>query len=469
MTRRAKGSLMTDGTAAPASDPGPRPAPHPRSAPDPRPVPHPLLDRVDWAAAGREAAAILSAYVRIDSSHPRGRTVETADFLEEIVRGAGVEIRRYPTPDADKVNLVARLRAERPTGKAIVLSNHMDVVQAVASDWTFDPFSGEVANGYVYGRGTLDMKGMGVMELVTVLLLKRLGVELTRDVVLLCTSDEEIGSTLGAHFMADNHFEALDPGFVLDEGGSGMRGFFSQGDVFAVSVGEKRIMWVKMIARAEPGHASAPWDEAATHRLVRAADRILSRLAEERAAGPVAEMIGRLGGERARAEIRAYRATAPLLRDTISLTMWEGGYKINVIPERAEMSLDCRILPDTDPEAFIDSLERIVDDPAISFEVGWPNAPAATAPWDPASPFAVIEQACRAHVPDGIVTPSLFVAGTDARFFRQRGVPAYGLVPCVFTADDLKGYHGIDERLSLDNLTLGTKIILDLTARLATA
>ena len=367
------------------------------------------------------------------------------------------------------MNLAAWLRAERPVGKAIALSNHMDVVQAVASDWTFDPFSGEISDGYVYGRGTLDMKGMGIMELLSVLLLKRLGVELQRDILLMCTSDEEIGSTLGAQLLVDQHYADLDPAFVLDEGGSGMRGFFSQGDVFAVSVGEKRIIWMKMIARAEPGHGSQPWDESATHRLVRAADRILSQLTEEHAAGAVAEMIGRLGGERAREEIRSYRATRPLLRDTISLTMFSGGYKINIIPERAELSLDCRLLPETDEHEFIAQLERIVDDPAITFEVGWPNVRPVLASWEADSPFSAIEAACRAHAPASVVTPSLFVAGTDGRFFRQRGVPSYGLVPCIFTAEDLKGYHGIDERLSLENLTLGTKIILDLTARLATA
>jgi acetylornithine deacetylase/succinyl-diaminopimelate desuccinylase-like protein len=431
-------------------------------------VPHPLLARVDWEAVSREAADLLSAYVKLDSSHPRGRTIETADFMEAILRGEGIETRRYPTPDADKVNVASWLRAERPVGKAIALSSHMDVVQAVASDWTFDPFSGEVSDGYVYGRGTLDMKGMGIMELLTVLLLKRLGVELSRDVLLLHTSDEEIGSTLGAQLLVDEHYADLDPAFVLDEGGSGMRGFFSQGDVFAVSVGEKRIIWMKMIARAEPGHGSMPWAESATHRLVTAVDKILSQLPEEHEAGAVAEMIGRLGGDRAREEIRSYRATRPLLRDTISLTMFQAGYKINVIPQEAELSLDCRLLPDTDERAFIARLEQIVDDPSITFEVGWPKVPAATAPWDAASPFTAIEQACRAHVPDSVVTPSLFVAGTDGRFFRQRGVPSYGLVPCIFTAEDLKGYHGIDERLSLENLTLGTKIILDLTARLAT-
>jgi acetylornithine deacetylase/succinyl-diaminopimelate desuccinylase-like protein len=438
-------------------------------SPDAGPRPHPLLARVDWEAAGREAADLLSAYVKLDSSHPRGRTIETADFLEGILREAGLETRRYPTPESDKVNLASWLRADAPVGKAICLSSHMDVVQAVASDWTFDPFSGEIADGYVYGRGALDMKGMGIMELLAVLLLKRLGVPLQRDVLLLHTSDEETGSTLGAKLLVDEHYDDLDPAFVLDEGGSGMRGFFSQGDVFAVSVGEKRIIWMKLVARAEPGHGSMPWEESATHRLVRAAGRILAQLPPEHEAGAVTEMIGRLGGDRAREEIRSYRATRPLLRDTISVTMLQAGYKINIIPEQAELSLDCRLLPYTDQHEFVARLERIIDDPSITMEFSWPAAPAATAPFDPASPFAAIEAACRAHAPSSIVTPSLFVAGTDGRFFRARGVPSYGLVPCILTADDLKGYHGIDERLSLENLTLGTKIILDLTARLALA
>src|SRR4051794_39368166 len=387
------------------------------ATPDSGPRPHPLLARIDWEAAGREAAALLSAYVRIDSSHPRGRTVETADFLEEILKREGLETRRYPTPEPDKVNMASWLRAQNPTGTAIALSSHMDVVQAVASDWTFDPFSGEISDGYVYGRGTLDMKGMGIMELLAVLLLKRLGVELARDVLLLHTSDEETGSTLGAKLLVDEHYDDLDPAFVLDEGGSGMRGFFSQGDVFAVSVGEKRIIWLKMIARSEPGHGSMPWDDSATHRLVRAADRILDQLPPEHEAGAVAEMIGRLGGDRAREEIRSYRATRPLLRDTISLTMLQGGYKISIIPEKAELSLDCRLLPDTDEQEFVARLERIADDPAISFEFGWPAARPATAPFDPDSPFAAIEAACLAHAPSSVVTPSLFVAGTDGRFF----------------------------------------------------
>src|SRR5215211_7211574 len=153
---------------------------------------------IDWAAVTVEAADILSRYVRIDSSHPVGRTVETAALFDDLLATEGIDSKVYESPEPGKVNLVARLRAPDPIGKPLLLSNHMDVVQAVAADWRFDPYSGEIADGYVYGRGALDMKGMGVMELMTLLLLKRQGVDLKRDLIMLCNCDEEIGSPMGA-------------------------------------------------------------------------------------------------------------------------------------------------------------------------------------------------------------------------------------------------------------------------------
>jgi acetylornithine deacetylase/succinyl-diaminopimelate desuccinylase-like protein len=421
---------------------------------------------IDWDAVTNEAAVILSRYVRIDSSHPRGRTVETAALFADHLAEADIPYRIYESPEEGKVNLVARLAASEPRGKPLLISNHMDVVQAVPADWRFDPYSGEIADGYIYGRGTLDDKGMGVMELMTMLLLKRNGVDLARDVILMCTCDEEIGSPMGARWMVENHFEDLDPEFVLDEGGSGMRGFFSSGDVFEISVAEKKITRLRLVARAEPGHASQPWAEAATHRLVRAANAMLTQPPEDRDCPPVAEMIKRLGGEVARREIAAKRASMPLLHDTVSLTMLSGGYKINVIPEQAEMSFDCRLLPDTDERAFVSNLEQLVNDPGITFEVTWPDAEPATAPWD--NPlFRALEAACKTHAPAALVTPSLCVGGTDARYFRQRGVPAYGLVPCLFDEDDLKGYHGLNERLSVANLRLGTQIVYDAVRQVA--
>src|SRR4051812_28737254 len=197
----------------------------------PAPAPHPFAEGIDWDAIRDEAARTLSAYVKFDSSHPVGRTVECARLLADKLAAGGIDSKVYETPDPNKVNLVARLTAKDPVAKPLVISHHMDVVPAVASDWTFDPYSGEIANGYVYGRGSLDDKGMGIMTLMTMLLLKSRGVELERDVVMLCTCDEEIGSQYGAQFMVENHFDDLDPAFVLDEGGGGQRGFYSAGDV----------------------------------------------------------------------------------------------------------------------------------------------------------------------------------------------------------------------------------------------
>jgi acetylornithine deacetylase/succinyl-diaminopimelate desuccinylase-like protein len=428
--------------------------------------PHPIAARVDWDAIKDEAAQTLSAYVKLDSSHPKGRTVDTAKLLADRLASEGIESKVYPTPDPEKVNLVARINAKNPVGKPLLLSSHMDVVQAVASDWTFDPYSGEISDGYIYGRGTLDDKGMGIMELITMLLLKRQNVELDRDVIMLATCDEEIGSPLGAQFMVENHFADLDPAFMLDEGGSGATGFFSAGDVFQITVGEKKICRITMTARAEPGHGSQPWDDSATHRLIRAVSRVLAAAPEDRECAPVAEMIRRLGGEKAREEIAAFRATRPLLHDTIALTMMSGGYKINIIPEKASMSFDCRLLPDTDANAFVSNVQQIVNDAEIEFDVDWPDAAPSMAPV--VNPlFEAIEQACTAHLPAALPVPTICVGGTDARFFRQLGIPAYGLVPGMFTGEDMKGYHGIDERLSVENLLLGTKIVFDLTLRAA--
>jgi acetylornithine deacetylase/succinyl-diaminopimelate desuccinylase-like protein len=422
---------------------------------------------IDWEAVAQEATEKLSQYVRIDSSHPAGRTVEAADFLKQQLAAEGIESRIYQSPEPGKVNLVARVKAARPVGKPLLLSHHMDVVQAVAADWRFDPFSGEVADGYVFGRGSLDDKGMGVMELMTVSLLKRHNVELTRDVIMLATCDEEIGSPMGARWMVENHFDDLDPAFVLDEGGTGKRGFYNAGDAFEISVDEKRMVRIRLVARAEPGHASMPWQDAATHRLVRAAHTLLEQAAEDRDTPAVAEMIKRLGGDVARREIASQRASMPLLHDTVSLTMLSGGYKINIIPERAEMSFDCRLLPDTDERAFVSNVEQLVNDPGVNVEViDWPDNPSVTAPWD-GGLFAALEAACRTHLPNSVVTPSICVGGTDGRYFRARGIPTYGLVPGMFSADDLKGFHGVDERMAVDNLRLGTQVIHDATLRIA--
>lgn len=428
-------------------------------------VPHLLARRLSWDDVTREAAELLSTYLRIDTSHPRGRTSEAARFLAERLAADGIDAELHPVADG-KVNLLARLRSDKPIGKPLVLGNHMDVVPAEAGDWTFPPFAGVIADGWVYGRGALDMKGMGVMELLTMLLLRRTRADLSRDVILLCTCDEEIRSDLGTKWMVDRHLDSLRPALVLNEGGFGTRGFLGRDHVFEVAVDEKRSLPVRMVARGAPGHGSQPSDGAATRRLVKAAQIVLDHRPPERLCHPVAELVRRLGGDAARRGLAAGDATRPMLADTISLTLLSGGYATNVIPERAEMTFDCRLLPDTDPHAFVDDLRERIDDPAVSLEVTWPVSRPAQAPWATEC-FEAIERACAAYVPGSLVTPSLSIGGTDAHFFRDRGIPAYGLVPCMLDEDDVRRIHGVDERLSLENLRLGTQIMFDFTVRIA--
>ena len=194
--------------------------------------------------------------------------------------------------------------------------------------------------------------------------------------------------------------------------------------------------------RAEPGHASSPDPDDAMHRLIRAADTILAQLPAEHEAGAVAEMIGRLGGERAREEIRSYRATRPLLRDTISLTMLQGGYKINVIPEQAEALLDVRLLPDTDGGAFLAEVRKTLgDDCAVEVLVTSP--PAAPSP----ASGRVWAALSRVLGESGPVVPTFVPGFTDSRFFRPLSDSVYRFGPMRVAPDDLKRTHGTNERL----------------------
>src|SRR5262245_24378163 len=176
----------------------------------------------DWRAIGAEAARILQAYVRIDTSNPPGDTRKAADFLAGILERDGLAVTRYE-PAPGRVIILARLEAAKqpPADKPILLLQHMDVVPADRTQWKLDPFGGTIENDTLWGRGAFDMKGLGVAHLMAFLLLKREHVPLSRDVVLVAEPDEEIGGAMGARWMIANHYAELDPEYVLDEGGFG--------------------------------------------------------------------------------------------------------------------------------------------------------------------------------------------------------------------------------------------------------
>src|SRR5262249_42831640 len=212
----------------------------------------PAAQAQDWKSVDAEALKTLQAYVRINTSNPPGDVTKAADYLSDVLKKEGIAVTRYESGPGRSI-LLARLKGDGTGGKAILLENHMDVVPTDPSRWAHDPFGADIADGNMWGRGTIDMKGIGVSYLYAFIMLHRQHVALTRDVVLMFVPDEEVGGTMGAEWMRKHHYADLDPEYVIDEGGFGSRDMFTPGKlVFGISVAEKRIMWLRLRAEGVP-------------------------------------------------------------------------------------------------------------------------------------------------------------------------------------------------------------------------
>jgi acetylornithine deacetylase/succinyl-diaminopimelate desuccinylase-like protein len=430
----------------------------------------------DWDQAGRQAAEILSQYVRIDTRNPPGRTVEAVEFLSSLLIDAGLEIERLGAT-AEKPILVGRRRGSAG-GKPIVLLNHMDVVPTDEREWSFPPLSGQIADGMIRGRGALDMKGFAVVQLLALRLLAQHGKPLEHDVVFLSVPDEEIGGTMGTAWIDQNRPDLMNAAAVWDEGGIGLVGTF-KAPIVMISVTEKTVLWLKLVVEGPSGHGSRPFDSAAPLRLHRALEAILADPPAPRLTPVARQALQRIGSAVGGVEGFAMRRiknpfvwlfadgilqqdplTRALVRDTIALTMLQAGYQPNVIPGHAEAVLDCRLLPDTDPAQFVNALRKKIDDPGIRIEILQPAQAAAASPSDHPL-FVAIETAVQNVHRGAITTPFMALTGSDARFFRRRGVPAFGFMPFLVTQELASTPHGTDERLPVDQLAPAIRIVYE--------
>jgi acetylornithine deacetylase/succinyl-diaminopimelate desuccinylase-like protein len=440
---------------------------------------------IDWDSLTHEAAQLLSGYLQIQSLNPPGDERAAAAFLAEALRQRGFAPKIYESAP-NRANLVARLPGDG-TKKPILLYNHMDVVEADPARWSSDPFSGQIRAGYVYGRGAIDMKGMGILQLLALHLLRQNHPERSRDVIFFAAADEEKGGKFGAQWMIEHHWPELEAEYVWDEGGFGLRDFFGPQPVFTVSVAEKKDLWLKVIARGEPGHSGMPHENNAINLLLRALARLQSlnsayelqpiprRMFRDLAAlmpFPKSFLLKQLDNplffRLALPALTANHTIAAMLKDTMSITVLQAGGKENIIPERAEATLDLRLLPDRAPAEVVEKLKRLVDDPRIEFQILQAPEPAASS--DPESEFfQTLSGVLKELVPDGLTTPMLSPGTTDSAFFRQKGAQSYGLFPIIITPDELARFHGIDERISLDNLRLGLQITYRVLERMTRA
>lgn len=432
-------------------------------------------ETIDWQAVGAEATDLLSRYLRIDTTNPPGDEERAAEFLAQALRERGLEPRLYRSAPG-RANLVARLRGEGQRGP-ILLLHHMDVVPADPTNWSSDPFGGEMRQGYLYGRGAIDMKGQGVMQLMALDLLRRSGRPLSRDVILMAVADEEMEGVHGTSWMVDHHWDQIRPELVWDEGGFGLSGFLGDGVVFLVAVAEKQVLWPRLVAQGEPGLASVPRGNNPIDVLLRALERISARPESPRLTSVTREMFHRLSAAAsfpqsfllahidhpliwplARRILTRDPEIDAMVRNLVTPTQVRAGEKENVIPQRAVAGLDVRLLPDEDPDAFLAHLERLVTDDRVGIELDHPPVPSSISPVE-GEFFSALEQVLGERVPGSLVVPMQTPGGTDSRFFRRRGVSAYGLMPIVIGRGELRRMHGVDERISLENLRLGTRVI----------
>src|SRR5688572_18048154 len=357
----------------------------------------------DWKGVEAEALKTLQGYVRINTSNPPGDVTKAADYLSAILKREGIDVKRYESAPGRSI-LLARLKGDGTGGKAILLESHMDVVPTDPTRWQKDPFGAEIADGKMWGRGTIDMKGIGTSYLYAFIMLHRLKVPLTRDVLLMFVPDEEIGGELGAAWMRKHHYAELDPEYVIDEGGFGSRDMFTAGKlVFGIAVAEKKIMWLKLRAEGVAGHGSQPHDKNPNDHLLRALSRLF---AQPIAAAPfpvVETMKQRIGGA-----LTANKFNNAIQQSTISLTSLRSGVgdppKVNVIPSVAEATLDCRLLPGTTAAQWIREIERRLADPTIKIEVVNEGEDPVVTPTDTPM-YRALEAAIKRRHPDAIVTP----------------------------------------------------------------
>lgn len=441
----------------------------------------------DWKALGDEAAALLSQYLRINTTNPPGNEIVAARWLADMLAREGIEAQIFE-PAPGKANLYARLRGDG-SARPLILLNHMDVVLASPEYWTVDPFSGVTKDGSIWGRGALDMKGEGIAQLMTLLILKRAHIPLKRDVIFLATADEEIGAGVGAAWLVEHHADLFrDAEFLLNEGGTTRADGGGRGgvDYYGIGTTEKSPFWLDVTVRGTAGHGSRPTPDNPVHRLVRAlariaewrtplivtpaADRYFRDLAsvehdtaQRRWFADIRAALGDSAVARAITSDIAYNA---LLRNTISITGMKGSDKTNVIPPVATAVLDVRLLPGQDPAAFLAELQRVVGDTAVSFRPQGPSWPATESSTD-TEMFRAIVAAAHARHPSALVTTPMLAGFTDSHYFRRLGIASYGLGPFPLTQSDSRGVHGNDERVSLTALRFGVRFYYDVVASVA--
>ena len=417
----------------------------------------------DWSGIETHALDLLKQYIRIASVNPPANTAAAAKFVQAELERNGLKPTLYTSGPAGQTNLVVRLKGRDSSKKPLLLLNHMDVVPVDPKAWDIDPFGGIVRDGFVWGRGALDMKGIAVQQLTALIALHNAGVVPARDLVMLSTADEESGGELGINWMIANHYSDIDAEYVLDEGGLATREVLAANKlVFGISVGDKVILWLKLRAKGTAGHGSQPIADNANMILLRAIEKALAVPEGGKQNEVVAQMKRNIGRP-----LASNKFTSAIERNTISLTTLSAGVgsppKVNVIPSVSEATLDCRLLSGTNSDEFLSEIKARINDPRVSVEAIY-RAPDPGMSKSDTPLFASLRAAILKRYPEAVVTPMLVPFGTDSAMLQKRGVVAYGFTPMVLDSATAATMHSDRERIPVAEFLKGIHVFYDVLA-----
>ncbi|HEV2581240.1 MAG TPA: M20/M25/M40 family metallo-hydrolase [Ktedonobacteraceae bacterium] len=445
------------------------------------------IREIEWDVVGDEVITYVRNLLRLDTRNPPGNETRAAEYLRGILEREGIAC-EIVGPGPDRGTIVGRLKGDG-SAPPLLLMSHTDVVAVEPEKWTHDPFAAEIDDGFIYGRGAMDMKHMVTMELMTILLLKRAGVPLKRDVIFMAAADEEVGGHQGAGWVAHHRPELIQAEYALNEGGGNAIEINGR-RYYTVQTAEKGAARFRLRAKGKPGHGSVPHEDNAITKLV----EVLSRLGDRQppvhfsasfrglitgiaSAQPpeIAQLILAILANEQTADVAIdalpmedllKQEMRAMIRNTIAPTVLRAGSQINVIPSEAEALLDGRIVPGCTTEMFLGEIRAIFGEDA-DIEFIDPNEALEA---DPASPlFEVIKDVMREHDAEATVVPTLLVGGTDAQRVAGLGTKVYGFAPEMYISglNDWDRIHGHDERINIRSLQWGTRVLYDVVARFA--
>jgi acetylornithine deacetylase/succinyl-diaminopimelate desuccinylase-like protein len=425
-------------------------------------------------------------YLQIDTTNPPGNEARAAEFFKKILDQEGIENQVFSYAPG-RADLWARVpHTTSSPRRPIVLLNHMDVVTSDASHWNVPPFSAEIVDGSIYGRGAQDMKNEGLAQFMVMVMLKREKVELDRDVIFLAVGDEEVDGT-GTDWFIEHQPDLLgNAEFLINEGGENILEHNGHVKYIGVDVGEKAAFWLHVVAHGRAGHGSLPIADSAPNRLVLALNRVIAYRTPFRVL-PVADEFLRamapyepparaekfrnirkaLENKSFQREVEQDEALNYLLHDTIALTMLKGSEQTNVIPPEAWANLDVRLLPGDDPKEFLATIRRVVNDPNVSVEPLESDFRLANASPTNTALYAAIQKVSAQYFPGTPVVPRLDSGYTENQRYRPLGINSYGFNPYTATEEESSTEHGNDERIRVEEVQRGFRVLYDVVTSVA--